>query len=114
MTVASSTHTVPEGTAISIPLRSLGVSEWKMVWWTVFYSLPQPIGVVLAFAFVRYARQFLTFGFGSAAGAMIYLVLTEFIPEALDLGTDLRYSGKVELGTGVLVGVAVMTPLAFI
>jgi len=114
MTIAISIHNVPEGTAISIPLRSLGISEWRMVWWAVFSSLPQPIGAVLAFAFVRYARQFLPFGFGFAAGAMIYLVLTEFIPEALELGTDMRYRGALELGGGIAIGVAVMVPLAFI
>jgi len=64
MTLAISIHNVPEGTAISIPLRSMGVSKWKMVWWSVFSSLPQPIGAVVAFAFVRYAREFLPYGFG--------------------------------------------------
>jgi len=89
MTLAISIHNVPEGTAISIPLRSMGVSKWKMVWWSVFSSLPQPIGAVVAFAFVRYAREFLPYGFGFAAGAMIYLVVSEFIPEALETGADL-------------------------
>ncbi|MFB6156203.1 MAG: ZIP family metal transporter [Haloferacaceae archaeon] len=114
MTVAISIHNVPEGTAISIPLRSMGVSEWRMVWWAVFSSLPQPIGAVIAFYFVRIARQFLPFGFGFAAGAMIYLVLTEFIPEALELGETLPSGGKPELAGGVVVGVLAMLPLAFI
>ncbi|MFB6086023.1 MAG: ZIP family metal transporter [Halodesulfurarchaeum sp.] len=112
MTVAISIHNVPEGSAISIPLRAMGVSNWKMVWWSVFSSLPQPIGAVIAFVFVRYAREFLPFGFGFAAGAMIYLVFTEFIPEALDLGEGLRRGGRAELVLGIVVGVVIMTPLA--
>lgn len=114
MTVAISIHNVPEGTAISIPLKSMGVSRWRMVWWAIFSSLPQPIGAVIAFYFVRVAREFLAFGFGFAAGAMIYLVLTEFIPEALDIGEELPRGGKPELVGGILVGVLVMAPLAFI
>jgi len=114
MTVGISIHNIPEGTAISIPLKSMGVSKWRMVWWAVFSSLPQPIGAVIAFAFVRLARDFLPFGFGFAAGAMIYLVLSEFIPEALDMGKSLRRGGKPELATGVVVGVGIMLPLAFI
>jgi ZIP family zinc transporter len=114
MTVAISIHNVPEGTAISIPLRAMGVSEWRMVWWAVFSSLPQPIGAVIAFAFVRVAREALPFGFGFAAGAMIYLVLTEFIPEALDLGEELPSGGKPELAAGITLGVAIMLPLAVI
>jgi ZIP family zinc transporter len=114
MTVAISIHNVPEGVAISIPLRTLGVSEWKMVWWAVFSSLPQPIGAVIAYLFVRVAREFLPVGFGFAAGAMIYLVVTEFIPEALDIGAGLPGGGKRELAGGVAVGVLAMMPLLFV
>jgi ZIP family zinc transporter len=114
MTVAISIHNVPEGLAISIPLRAMGVSEPRMVWWAVFSSLPQPVGAVIAFYFVRIAREFLPFGFGFAAGAMIYLVLTEFIPEALELGKGLPGGGKNELLIGLVAGFAVMVPLAFI
>jgi len=114
MTVAISIHNVPEGVAISIPLRTLGVSEWKMVWWAVFSSLPQPLGAVIAYLFVRIAREFLPMGFGFAAGAMIYLVVTEFIPEALDIGEGLPGGGKRELVAGVAVGVLAMLPLLFV
>jgi ZIP family zinc transporter len=114
MTIAISIHNIPEGVAISIPLRTMGVSNWKMVWWAVFSSLPQPIGAVLAFYFVRLARAFLPVGFGFAAGAMIYLVLTEFVPEALEEGAGLPGNGYRELVGGIAVGVAVMVPLAFV
>ena len=69
---------------------------------------------MIAFYFVRLARQFLPFGFGFAAGAMVYLVLTEFIPEALDLGADLPGRGHRELASGLVVGVLVMVPLALV
>jgi ZIP family zinc transporter len=114
MTVAISIHNVPEGVAISIPLRSMGVSEWRMVWWAVFSSLPQPIGAVIAYYFVTLARQFLPFGFGFAAGAMVYLVLTEFIPEALDSGEALPRGGRPELTAGLVTGLLIMVPLAFV
>ena len=114
MTVAISIHNVPEGLAISIPLKAMGVSKWRMVWWAVFSSLPQPIGAVLAFYFVRIAREFLPVGFGFAAGAMIYLVLTEFIPEALELGEGLPDRGIPQLALGVVAGVVAMVPLLFV
>ncbi|KAB1196780.1 MULTISPECIES: ZIP family metal transporter [Haloferax] len=114
MTIAISIHNIPEGLAISIPLRSMDVPNWKLVWWAIFSSLPQPIGAVIAFYFVRVAREFLPFGFGFAAGAMVFLVLTEFIPEALELGERLPRGGKVELFAGLAAGFAIMVPLAFI
>jgi len=114
MTVAISIHNVPEGTAIAIPMRAMGLSKWRMVGAAVFSSLPQPIGAVIAFVFVTWAREFLPFGFGFAAGAMVYLVATEFIPEALDTGADLPGGGRRELLVGLLAGVAAMVPLLYV
>ncbi|WP_134671286.1 ZIP family metal transporter [Halorussus marinus] len=111
MTVAISIHNVPEGLAISIPMRAMGLSNWRMVGAAVFSSLPQPIGAVIAFAFVRWAQEFLPFGFGFAAGAMVYLVVTEFVPEALETGADLPGEGRRELLVGALAGAAAMVPL---
>ncbi len=114
MTIAISIHNIPEGVAISIPLEAMGVSNLRKVWWAVFSSLPQPIGAVIAFYFVTLAIEFLPFGFGFAAGAMIYLVATEFIPEALDAGSGLPTGGRPELIGGLLAGFIAMVPLAFV
>jgi len=114
MTLAISIHNVPEGLAVSIPLHELGMSRARMVGAAVFTSLPQPLGAVIAFGFVRWAREFLPFGFGFAAGAMIYLVATEFVPEALDLGRELPGGGHRELVWGFLAGVAGMVPLLLV
>ncbi len=114
MTIAISIHNIPEGVAISIPLRSMGVSPWGMVWWSIFSSLPQPIGAVLAFGFVRIARDLLPAGFGFAAGAMVFLVATEFIPEARAVGADLPGGGRRELLGGFVLGAATMLPLVVV
>jgi ZIP family zinc transporter len=114
MTIAISIHNIPEGMAISIPLRTMDVSEWRMVGAAIFSSLPQPIGAVIAFVFVRWAREFLPFGFGFAAGAMVYLVLSEFIPDALEAGADLDGNGYRELVVGLVSGFAVMVPLLYV
>jgi ZIP family zinc transporter len=111
MTIAISIHNVPEGVAVSIPLRSLGVDEPRMVAAAVFSSLPQPVGAVIAFLFVSWARAFLPFGFGFAAGAMVFLVVTEFLPEALAIGEGLDGNGYRELTAGLAVGVVGMLPL---
>lgn len=114
MTVAISIHNVPEGLAIAIPMRAMDLSRWRMVGAAVFSSLPQPIGAVVAFAFVQWAREFLPFGFGFAAGAMVYLVATEFIPEALETGEHLPNRGHRELLTGLVAGIVAMVPLMYV
>jgi len=111
MTVAISIHNIPEGVATSIPLRRLGVSNWKLVGAAIFSSLPQPLGAVLAFVFVGVARQLLPYGFGFAGGAMLFLVLSEFIPEALEEGEDLPGGGRKQLAIGILAGTVLMLPL---
>lgn len=107
MTVAISIHNIPEGLAVSIPLQNLGVSNWSLVGWSIFTSLPQPVGAVLAFALVQFAETFLPYGFGFAGGAMIYLVFTEFFPEAIEEGSSLRETAwPTLLSSFALAGVA--------
>lgn len=110
MTIAISVHNIPEGLAIAIPLRAVGVERWRLVGWAVFSSLPQPIGAVIAYVFVRVAREWLPVGYGFAAGAMLYLVATEFVPEGLENGTELAWRGYPVFGAGFGAGVVVMVP----
>lgn len=112
MTVAISIHNIPEGIAISIPFKAMGMNKWRMLGATIFSSLPQPIGAVIAFVFVREAQQFMPIGFGFAAGAMIFLVATEFIEEAREQGESLGDWRKAFV-TGVIGGMLIMAPLLY-
>lgn len=111
MTIAISIHNIPEGIAISIPFKASGVSNWKTMGAAIFSSVPQPIGAVLAFIFVTEARVFLPVGYGFAAGAMIYLVLSEFVEEAFEEAEDLDTTGWPEFLGGNLAGLIIMVLL---
>jgi len=111
ITIAISLQNIPEGLAVAIPLHTYGVSNWKIFGWAVFSSIPQPIGAGIAYIFVTIARDFLPIGFGFAAGAMIYLVLHDIFPEALDHGAALPGRGRRELVFGISLGVAIMVPV---
>ena len=111
ITIAISVQNIPEGLAVAIPLHTYGIANWKIFGWAVFSSIPQPIGAGIAYVFVTIAREFLPFGFGFAAGAMIYLVLHDIFPEALDHGADLPGRGRRELVFGIALGVAIMVPV---
>ncbi|MFB6215415.1 MAG: ZIP family metal transporter [Candidatus Aenigmatarchaeota archaeon] len=112
MTLAISIQNVPEGLAVSIPLHSFDYSKTDMVKASIFSSLPQPLGAVIAFYFVSIARDFLPIGFGFAAGAMIFLVYEEMVPEALEQGENLPRSGLKYIVAGLLVGFISMSPFA--
>ena len=84
ISTAIAIHNIPEGLAISLVLIPRGTSVWKAAGWSIFSSLPQPIMAVPAFLFVLAFRPFLPVGLGLAAGAMIWMVFKELLPEALD------------------------------
>jgi len=106
-------HNVPEGIATAIPMREQ-MSNGEM-WGTAFFtSIPQPVGAVVAFYFVRLFIQFLGFGYGLAAGAMLYLVADDVLPEGLEAGEELPANGRSYLAAGAFVGFVAMVPLVFV
>lgn len=86
ITIAIAIHNVPEGVAISAVLRPQGVSVVRCAGWSIFSSLPQPLMAVPAFLFVETFRVALPYGLGFAAGAMVFMVLVELLPEAYEHG----------------------------
>lgn len=84
ITVAIAVHNIPEGLAISLVLVPRGQSVGRAAAWSVISSLPQPLLAVPAFLFVETFAAFLPIGLGFAAGAMLWMVFGELIPEALE------------------------------
>lgn len=102
LTIAIAIHNIPEGTAISIPLYSRGTSLGKCVWYSILSSLPQPVAAVPAVMLVSFFRGLLAPSLGFAAGAMMYVVFSEFIPVALK-------NQKAEVhGLAVMAGIVFM------
>ncbi|WP_103026954.1 ZIP family metal transporter [Salinibacter altiplanensis] len=84
ITAAITIHNIPEGLAISLVLVPRGTPVWKAAGWSIFTSLPQPLMALPAFLFVLIFEPVLPVGLGLAAGAMIWMVFAELIPDALE------------------------------
>jgi ZIP family zinc transporter len=95
----------PEGFAVSMPLRRMGVSKWKSWKWGQLSAIVEPIFAVIGAAIVMTVLPILPYALAFAAGAMIFIVVEEVIPES-------QRGGNTDLATmGLIVGFIVMMSL---
>jgi ZIP family zinc transporter len=95
----------PEGIAVSMPLRREGFSRWKCFWYGQLSAVVEPLAGVAGAAAVLTVRPILPYALSFAAGAMIFVVVEELIPES-------QQHGNTDLATvGTLLGFVVMMVL---
>ncbi len=96
---------MPEGLAVSVPLRRVGISKFKSFWYGQLSGVVEPIAGVLGAWLVIVAESLLPYALSFAAGAMIFVVVEELVPESQTSG----YSHAATMG--VMLGFAVMMTL---
>jgi ZIP family zinc transporter len=95
----------PEGLAVSMPLRREGMSRLRSFWYGQLSAVVEPMAAVAGAAAVFLARPLLPYALGFAAGAMIFVVVEEVVPES-------QRGGNADLATmGAMVGFVVMMVL---
>lgn len=82
MSVGIAIQNIPEGAIVSMPLRGEGHSRWKAFLIGALSGIVEPIGAILVILLVGHLTPILPYLLGFAAGAMIYVVVEELIPEA--------------------------------
>lgn len=86
----------PEGMAVSMPLRREGMSPLRSFWYGQLSAVVEPIAGVLGAGAVLVARPILPYALAFAAGAMIFVVVEELIPESQrDTSTDVATMGAM-------------------
>ncbi|CAI5724698.1 unnamed protein product [Hyaloperonospora brassicae] len=92
----------PEGLAVSMPLRREGASAFRAFMWGQASGLVEPIGGLIGAGAVLYVQPILPYALSFAAGAMIFVVVDDLVPETTQ-------SGNQKLATfGTIVGFVVM------
>lgn len=105
LTIGIGIQNLPEGLAVSVPLRRDGMSRLKSFWYGQLSAVVEPIAAVIGAIAVLAAKPMLPYALGFAAGAMIFVVVEEVVPES-------QRSGNTDLATwGALTGFAVMMVL---
>lgn len=82
LTLGIGIQNLPEGLAVSIPLRRYGVSRFKSFWYGQLSAVVEPFAGILGVLAVVYLSALLPYALAFAAGAMIYVVIEEVIPES--------------------------------
>ncbi|MBE0429392.1 MAG: ZIP family metal transporter [Thermoleophilia bacterium] len=96
---------LPEGLAVSAPLRREGMSARRSFWYGQLTGAVEPAAAVIGAAVVVVAQPLLPYALGFAAGAMIFVVVEEVVPES-------QRGGNADLATmGAMLGFAVMMVL---
>lgn len=101
-------HNIPEGLAVAIPMRAAGASMMKCFWAAVLTSLPQPIAAVPAAFASWFFQPLMPVLMGFAAGAMLFLILLELIPEALHHEQPRRLAWAFMFGFGLMLLIQVV------
>jgi ZIP family zinc transporter len=93
---------LPEGMAVSVPLRREGLSRLKSFWYGQLSGMVEPIAGLIGAVAVFAMRPILPYALAFAAGAMIFVVVEELIPESQrGLSTDIATMGAM-LGFAVM------------
>merc|ERR1711936_1148481 len=95
----------PEGVAVALPLKAAGCSTAKAIWYGQLSGLVEPVAGLLGAALVAFIVPILPYALAFAAGAMVYVVVDDIVPEAQSQGNGRAASW------GAVVGFIVMMSL---
>ncbi len=98
LALAIAIHNIPEGLAVGVPMRAAGASFGKCFLAAFLTSLPQPIAAIPAVLLAWFFQPLMPLLMGFAAGAMIFLVILELIPDALDTESPARLAWAFTFG----------------
>jgi ZIP family zinc transporter len=91
LAIAIAMQNIPEGLAVALPLVSLGYNRWRAVGVATATGLVEPIGGLLGITMVTVFQSILPVAMGFAAGAMLFVISEEIIPETHAKGRS-RYA----------------------
>ena len=86
----------PEGIAVSMPMRRQGISRFKSFWYGQLSAIVEPFAAIFGALAVTFFTPILPYALAFAAGAMIFVVVEEVIPETQqDKNTDIATLGFI-------------------
>lgn len=106
LAIAICMHDIPEGISMAVPMKNGGMSIWKVLLYVILSGITTGIGALAGAIIGNISQTIIAISLGFAAGAMLYIVSGELIPESNKL-----YKGRMSaIGNilGFLIGVLVI------
>lgn len=88
LTIGIGIQNFPEGVAVAMPIRAVGISRVRAFWFGQLSAVVEPIAAVIGAAAVVAFRPLLPYALAFAAGAMVYVVIEELVPESQRNGNE--------------------------
>ena len=107
LAIAICLHDIPEGISMAVPMKNGGMEKGKVIFYVLLSGITTGIGALIGGIIGNISKEIISLCLSLAAGAMLYIVSGELIPESNKL-----YSGKTStLGniSGFLIGIFIMT-----
>jgi ZIP family zinc transporter len=98
LAVAIALQNIPEGLAVALPLVGLGYNKWRAVGIATLTGLVEPVGGLLGITMVTVFEPILPMAMGFAAGAMLFVISEEIIPETHSNGRSRHATFALMIG----------------
>jgi ZIP family zinc transporter len=95
-------HFVPEGLAIAVPMKAGGMKAWKILLLCIGAGLPAVFGAIIGY-FIGMVEVLLAYSLSFAAGAMLFVVLSEMLPTAYSYSKKHKLVSVVTLAGVMLI-----------
>ncbi|MEQ1531142.1 MAG: ZIP family metal transporter, partial [Methylococcales bacterium] len=98
LAIAIALQNIPEGLAVALPLVGLGYNKWRAVGIATLTGLVEPVGGLLGITMVTVFAPILPIAMGFAAGAMLFVISEEIIPETHSNGRSRHATFALMIG----------------
>ncbi|NLY43106.1 MAG: ZIP family metal transporter [Clostridiaceae bacterium] len=105
LTLVMALHDIPEGMAMAVPMKASGMATWKVIFYAVLTGVPTGFGALVGALLGEISKESIALCLSFAAGAMLYVVCGDLIPESKSI-----YRGRLStIGNilGIIIGIII-------
>ncbi|MEW6721740.1 MAG: ZIP family metal transporter, partial [Candidatus Micrarchaeota archaeon] len=111
VTGAIAVQDIPEGALVSAPLACYGVGKWKSFFFGLLSGIVEAAAAFCGWFFLSAFSGFVPVALSFSAGAMVYVILVELLPDAMEGGMERLAAAGLVAGAATAAGIALLLAL---